>query len=337
MSVVVVTGAAGFIGFHVAKRLLEQGHRVIGVDNINAYYDVSLKQDRLSVLAQSGSGEWVFQKVDIADAQAVHDCLRGEDVDIIVHLGAQAGVRYSIEAPQAYIDSNITGTMTLLEVARQHAVSHFLFASSSSVYGNDASSPFDASKETADHPVSMYAATKRSNEMMAHTYAHLHGIPCSGLRFFTVYGPWGRPDMAPMKFAKAIMCGDPIDVYNQGEQHRDFTYIDDIVDGIVGLIPHPPTYTTQSGKLAPDSSTAPYRIYNIGAQTPVHLMTFIKTLEAALGKRANMNMLPAQPGDVAYTCADVTPLLDVTGYRPKTQLKSGLAEFARWYLSYYRR
>lgn len=336
MATIVVTGAAGFIGYHTAKALLLQGHRVIGLDNVNDYYAVSLKRDRLRQLS-SLDADWVFHEVDIAQRDAIFSCVDGEKIDYIVHLAAQAGVRYSIEAPQAYINANITGTLALLDLAKVHEVEHFLFASSSSVYGEDADSPFDSAVESADHPVSMYAATKRSNEMMAHVYAKLYGLPCSGLRFFTVYGPWGRPDMAPMKFANAILNGEPIDVYNRGEQYRDFTFIDDIVHGVVGLLPHKPAPLPPNTPLTSDRGRVPYRIYNIGAQTPVHLMSFITTLESVLGRKATLNMMPAQPGDVPYTCADVTPLVSVTGYRPSVSLSSGLADFGRWYLDYYKK
>ncbi len=333
MATILVTGAAGFIGYHTSAALLACGHKVIGIDNINDYYDISLKHERLSKLSNMGDS-WVFHKVCISDREAVFSLLAGEYVDYIIHLAAQAGVRYSIEAPQAYIDANITGTMTMLDVAREKKVKHFLFASSSSVYGEESDVPFNAGVSLAAHPISMYAATKRSNEMMAHVYAHLHGLPCTGLRFFTVYGPLGRPDMAPMKFAKALLDGDAIDVYNNGEQYRDFTYVGDIVEGILGLLDALPEPLNQEGRLPPDRGNAPYRVFNIGAQNPVHLMDFIRTLERTLGVKGKLNMLEAQPGDVPYTGADVSPLNTLTGYTPKTSLQEGLARFGEWYRSY---
>lgn len=332
---VLVTGAAGFIGFHAARALLERGDTVVGIDNLNSYYDVELKKARLARL--EGRNRFSFHKIDIADRDAVAALFGLEKFDRIVHLAAQAGVRYSIENPQAYLDSNIQGFLNILEGCRNSPVAHCVFASSSSVYGANTHMPFNE-RDGVDHPLSLYAATKKSNELMAHTYAHLYRVPLTGLRFFTVYGPWGRPDMAPFKFTKNILEGKPIDVYNHGHHARDFTFIDDIVEGVVRTVDAAaqPDPHWSSDKPRADTSSAPYRIYNIGNNTPVPLSNFIEIIEEATGKKAIRNLLPAQPGDVPETYADVDTLTQAVGFTPSTPLDVGLHRFVRWYREFYK-
>jgi len=329
-----VTGAAGFIGFHTAKALLDRGDTVIGVDNLNDYYDVSLKQARLTQL--EGRNGFGFIKSDLADRAAIKELFETEKFDRVVHLAAQAGVRYSIENPHAYVDSNLVGFTNILEGCRNNSVEHLVFASSSSVYGANTSMPFSV-HQNVDHPLSLYAATKKSNELMAHAYANLYQIPVTGLRFFTVYGPWGRPDMALFKFARAILDGEPIEVFNNGQHARDFTYIDDIVEGVVRSVDLVATPDPDWDDTMPDPATsaAPYRLYNIGNNNPVELMDFIAAIEKALGKTAEKVFLPLQPGDVPATYADIDALADAVGYRPKTNIEDGIAKFVDWYREYY--
>ena len=332
---ILITGAAGFIGFHVAKRLLEQGLEITGLDNLNDYYDVNLKKDRLQILEQQPG--FSFVKAALEDQSTIEALFDQEKFDLVIHLAAQAGVRYSLENPRAYINSNIMGFMNILEGCRNTSVKHLVYASSSSVYGANAKVPFAVS-DTVDHPVSLYAATKKSNELMAHTYSSLFGLPTTGLRFFTVYGPWGRPDMAYFSFTKSILEGKPIDVFNNGQMQRDFTYIDDIVEGIIlvsGHIPQPdPDWN--AGDPDPASSYAPYRLYNIGNHSPVELGLFIEIIEQALGKKAKKNLLPMQPGDVLRTFADVEDLTRDVGFKPATTLEAGLGSFITWFREYYR-
>jgi UDP-glucuronate 4-epimerase len=331
---VLVTGTAGFIGNFVAERLLARGDEVIGLDNVNDYYDTRLKEDRLGRIADhSGFTE---ARVSLEDRAAVAEVFERHRPDRVVHLAAQAGVRYSLENPHAYADSNLTGFLNILEGCRYHGVEHLVFASSSSVYGANTDMPFSV-HHNVDHPVSLYAATKKANELMAHTYCHLYGIPMTGLRFFTVYGPWGRPDMALFKFTKAILEDQPIDVYNHGRMQRDFTYIDDIVEGVVRVADRIPEANPDWSGDAPDpsSSYVPYRLYNIGNHSPVALMDFIATLERALGKEAEKNYLPMQPGDVHATYADVADLQEAVGFSPDTPLQTGIERFVDWYRAYY--
>ncbi len=334
---VLITGCAGFIGFHLARKLCLENPswRVHGVDNVNAYYDPSLKEDRLKLLTHHDN--LTFHHTDIADRAAMEDLFKTAEPDVVINLAAQAGVRYSLENPYAYIDSNITGFLNILEGCRHHGVKHLLFASSSSVYGANTKLPFSEHDRT-DHPVSLYAATKKSNEMMAHSYASMYGLPCTGLRFFTVYGPWGRPDMALFKFTRAIYDGAPIDIYNDGKMRRDFTYIDDIAEGVSRLIDLPPTGNSAWSGDAPDTATslAPYRIYNIGNNRPEDLMEMIGMLEEEIGIKALKNMLPMQTGDVEATFADTDDLARLTGFKPYTPLKVGIASFIRWYREYYK-
>ncbi|MDT9805697.1 NAD-dependent epimerase [Klebsiella oxytoca] len=329
-----VTGAAGFIGFHACKRLLQAGHEVVGLDNMNDYYDVNLKQARLDLLQ---SPLFCFHKIDLADREGIAQLFAHEKFNRVIHLAAQAGVRYSLENPFAYADSNLIGYLNILEGCRHNHVEHLLYASSSSVYGLNRKMPF-STDDSVDHPVSLYAATKKANELMAHTYSHLYGIPTTGLRFFTVYGPWGRPDMALFKFTKAMLEGKSIDVYNYGKMKRDFTYIDDIVEAIVrmqDIIPQPnPEWTVETG--SPADSSAPYRVYNIGNSSPVELMDYITALEEALGMVAEKNMMPIQPGDVLETSADTKPLYDMVGFRPQTTVSQGVKNFVDWYKAYYK-
>ena len=329
-----VTGVAGFIGFHVAERLLAAGHQVTGLDNLNDYYDVNLKLSRLALLQAKPA--FNFVQGDLADRSLVASLFAQEQFQRVIHLGAQAGVRYSLENPHAYADANLVGHLNILEGCRQQKIEHLLYASSSSVYGLNRKTPF-STDDSVDHPVSLYAATKKANELMSHSYAHLYGLPCTGLRFFTVYGPWGRPDMALFKFTKAILAGQPIDVYNFGEMKRDFTFIDDIAEAIIRLadvIPQPnAAWTVESG--SPAESSAPYRVYNIGNSQPVELKTFIHELEKALGVPAQMNLLPLQPGDVLETSADTSALEAVIGFKPQTPLAQGLGQFVRWYRAFY--
>lgn len=334
---ILVTGAAGFIGFHVCQYLLSRGEEIVGIDNINDYYDPKLKHGRLNELAKHPqSANFQFIKMDIAHRDEMELMFTQHKFDKVVHLAAQAGVRYSIENPHAYIDSNIVGFTNILEGCRHHKVQHLVYASSSSVYGANESMPFSVS-DNVDHPVSLYAASKKANELMAHTYSHLYDLPTTGLRFFTVYGPWGRPDMALFKFTKAIIADEPIKVYNYGNHRRDFTYIDDIVSGIIATLDHNAASNPKWSGASPDpsSSKAPWRIYNIGAQTPVNLLDFITTLENALGKQAVKEMLPIQAGDVPDTFADVQALVDEVGYQPKTKLADGINNFVAWYQGFY--
>jgi len=335
MSKILVTGAAGFIGFHLAKRLLEQGDRVVGFDSLNDYYDVSLKQARLGLL--EGLEGFSFVRGDLSDREGMARLFAEQGFDKVVHLAAQAGVRYSLVNPHAYIDCNIVGFMNILEGCRHNGVEHLVYASSSSVYGANTRMPFSV-HHNVDHPVSLYAATKKANELMAHTYASLYRLPCTGLRFFTVYGPWGRPDMALFLFTRAILEGRPIDVYNEGRMRRDFTYIDDIVEGVArvtDLAPAPdPTWSGDTPD--PGTSYAPYRIYNIGNNSPVELLRFIEVLEEKLGRKAVRNLLPIQPGDVPATCADVDDLMRDAGFAPKTTIEEGISNFVEWYRDYYK-
>ncbi len=346
---ILVTGTAGFIGFFLAKRLLEKGYEVVGLDNINDYYDVKLKYGRLRDLGiAEDEVEYAkrvesikfenhsFYRIDLADCEAMESLFKSEKFDAVCNLAAQAGVRYSLENPAAYVQSNLTGFANILEKCRDHEVENLCYASSSSVYGLNKSMPFRVS-DSVDHPVSLYAATKKSNELMAHTYSHLYGIKTTGLRFFTVYGPWGRPDMAPMLFADAILHDRPINVFNYGKMQRDFTYIDDIVEGVVRVIEHPAEPAKDFDYRDPDpaSSPAPYRVYNIGNGRPVKLLDFITTLEKHLGKKAQMNMMPMQPGDVEATWADTSALEKDVGYRPSTDLDRGIGEFVKWYREFY--
>ncbi|WP_455424690.1 NAD-dependent epimerase [Dryocola sp. LX212] len=330
-----VTGAAGFIGFHVSERLLAAGHQVIGIDNLNDYYDVNLKLARLDLLKPHA--RFQFEKIELADRAAMEKLFATQKFDRVIHLAAQAGVRYSIDNPHAYADANLIGHLNVLEGCRHNKVGHLLYASSSSVYGLNRKLPF-STDDSVDHPVSLYAATKKANELMSHTYSHLYGLPTTGLRFFTVYGPWGRPDMALFKFTRAIVEGNSIDVYNHGQMRRDFTYIDDIAEAIVRLqdvIPQPdPAWTVEQG--TPATSSAPYRVYNIGNSSPVTLMDYITALETALGKVAQKNMMPMQPGDVLETSADTSALYDVIGFKPQTGVAQGVANFVEWYKTFYK-
>ena len=331
---VLVTGAAGFIGFHTAKKLVERGDEVVGLDNLNEYYDVKLKRARLARLEPDAG--FKFVKLDLADRGGIAQLFAAERFERVVHLGAQAGVRYSIENPFAYTDSNVTGTMTILEGCRQQGVEHLVFASTSSVYGANTKMPFSV-HQNVDHPLSLYAATKKANELMAHTYASLYRLPVTGLRFFTVYGPYGRPDMALFIFTKNILAGKPIDVFNYGKHRRDFTYVDDIVGGVVAALDKVATPNEDWSGDAPDPGTspAPYRIYNIGNQQPVELMHYIEVLEECLGRKSEKNLLPLQLGDVPDTWADVEDLVTDVGYRPSTPVEVGVRRFVEWYLEYY--
>ena len=332
---VLVTGAAGFIGFHTVNALLARGDEVVGLDNLSAYYDVTLKDARLKNLASHRN--FRFIKADLKDRAAVESVFREHRPQRVIHLAAQAGVRHSLTHPHDYGDANLTGFLNVLEACRHGKVDHLLFASSSSVYGANSRTPFSV-HDNVDHPVSLYAATKKANELMAHAYAHLYALPVTGLRFFTVYGPWGRPDMSPFLFAGKILKGEPIDVFNHGEHQRDFTYIDDVVEGVVrtlDLTPRPdPNWS--GDKPDPASSNAPYRLYNIGNHTPVGLMDYIAIIEKAVGKKARLNLLPKQPGDVDVTFADVSELKAATGFEPKTPLAEGIAKFVAWYRDYYK-
>ncbi len=335
---VLVTGAAGFIGSFVSAFLIERGDEVIGIDNLNDYYDVSLKEARLERVASlPDADKFTFIKMGVEDRPAMEALFAEHKFDKVVHLAAQAGVRYSLENPHAYIDANIVGFMNVLEGCRHNDVKHLVYASSSSVYGANESMPF-AVEDNVDHPVSLYAASKKANELMAHTYSHLYGLPTTGLRFFTVYGPWGRPDMALFLFTKAILEDKPIKVFNYGNHRRDFTYIDDIVAGVIATLDNDAKGDENwSGENPnPGSSKAPWKVYNIGAQTPVHLLTYIETLENALGKTAEKEMLPMQKGDVPDTFADVEALVKDTGYRPKTDIATGIGKFVEWYRDFYK-
>ncbi len=328
---ILVTGAAGFIGFSLAERLLRQGADVFGIDNLSPYYDVSLKQARLALLHRHP--RFRFAQIDIAERAAVERLFAGERFEVVVHLAAQAGVRYSLEAPFAYIDANLVGFANVIEGAKAQPVGHFVFASSSSVYGASRKLPFSES-DKADQPLTLYGATKRANELAAHSYAHLFGLPSTGLRFFTVYGPWGRPDMALFKFTRGILAGEPIPVYDEGRMVRDFTYIDDVVEAITRVMAVPPV----TGGGEPDdeeASHAPYRILNVGNNCPVELLDYVRTLEGCLGRKAELRLLPMQPGDIAATMADVSRLEAVTGFRPATGVDQGIRRFVDWYLGHY--
>ena len=332
---ILVTGTAGFIGHHLALRLLARGDNVVGIDNLNNYYDVTLKENRLKRLAPNAN--FKFIKLDLADKAGMAELFAAEKFDVVVNLAAQAGVRYSMENPHAYIDANLVGFTNVLEGCRHNKVKHLVFASSSSVYGANTKLPFSES-DSVDHPISLYAASKKANELMAHTYASLFGLPCTGLRFFTVYGPWGRPDMALFLFTKAILADEPIKVFNHGKMVRDFTYIDDIVEGVVRLLDKPAQPDPGWSSATPDPATsfAPYRIFNIGNNTPVELMRYIHALETELGKTAKMEMLGMQMGDVPATSADVSRLEAWVDFRPKTKVEEGIAKFVAWYRDYYR-
>ena len=329
-----VTGAAGFIGFHVVQRLVAQGHEVVGIDNLNDYYDVNLKKARLSLLNELEL--FHFEQLDLADRDGIATLFSREKFARVIHLAAQAGVRYSIDNPMAYADANLVGHLTILEGCRNTNVEHLVYASSSSVYGLNNKTPF-ATSDAVDHPISLYAATKKSNELMSHTYSHLYGLPTTGLRFFTVYGPWGRPDMALFKFTKAIFEGQTIDIYNHGDMRRDFTYIDDIVEGVIrvqNIVPMSNSeWRVETGNAA--SSSAPYRVFNIGHGQPVKLMSFVESLEQAIGLEARKHMMPMQPGDVYQTYADVEDLFSATGYKPQVKVEEGVQRFVDWYRSYY--
>jgi len=334
MSKILVTGAAGFIGFHLSQRLLERGDEVVGLDNLNDYYDVQLKKDRLAQLVKLSN--FRFVEMDLADRQKMPELFAREKFDKVVNLAAQAGVRYSLENPHAYVDANLVGFVNVLEGCRHSGVKHLVFASSSSVYGANTRMPFSI-HHNVDHPVSLYAATKKANELMAHTYSHLYRLPCTGLRFFTVYGPWGRPDMAMFLFTRAILAGEPINIFNHGKMQRDFTYIDDIVEGVVRV-----TDNIAAGNPAwdgdspdPGTSYAPYRNYNIGNNNPVELMHLVATIEQAIGQTAQKEYLPLQPGDVPTTYADVDDLVADVGFKPATSIEDGVAKFVAWYREYY--
>lgn len=346
---ILVTGSAGFIGFHLVNRLVREGYEVVGLDNINAYYDVGLKYARLSfsgidkdrieynrLLKSTEFGNYRFIKLDLEDADNLNSLITTEEFDVVCNLAAQPGVRYSLENPQAYINSNIVGFANLIEACRRIQVKHFVFASSSSVYGMNEHTPF-STHDNVDHPISLYAASKKSNELMAHTYSHLFNIPTTGLRFFTAYGPWGRPDMALFLFTDAILKGNPIKIFNFGKMKRDFTYIDDIIEGVIRVIEKPAEPNPKWDVLnpTPASSRAPYRIYNIGNNNAVNLMDFVEAIEAALGKTAKKELLPLQPGDVVETFADVSDLVNDFGYQPLTNISEGVAAFIDWYKSYY--
>lgn len=334
MSEILVTGAAGFIGMHACERLLARGETVFGIDNLNAYYDVALKEARLAQLA--AHPRFKFERMDVADREGMVALFERTRPRRVLHLAAQAGVRYSIQAPHAYVDSNLAGFVNVLEGCRAHPVEHLVYASSSSVYGGNAKLPF-SERDAVDHPISLYAATKRANELMAHTYSHLFGMPATGLRFFTVYGPWGRPDMALFKFTKAILAGETIDVYGHGKLLRDYTYVDDIVEGVLRVLDKPATPDPGYDPLAPNPATsaAPHRVFNIGNSTPTILTDYIAALESALGMKAVQRMLPEQPGDMHSTAADTTALAQWVGFAPATPVREGVARFINWYRNFY--
>lgn len=331
---VLVTGAAGFIGAALSASLLERGDQVVGIDNLNAYYDVGLKKARLERL--TGHAQFTFMQTDVSSREKTAELFSGQRFDVVAHLAAQAGVRYSIDNPHAYAESNLDGFLNILEGCRQAGIGHLVYASSSSVYGASVKPPF-SENDNVDHPVSLYAATKKANELMAHSYAHLYRLPCTGLRFFTVYGPWGRPDMAYYKFTRGILAGEPIPVFNHGDMVRDFTYIDDIVGGVVRVIDQPaaPDPAWDPASPSPARSNAPYRIYNIGNNRPVPLLHFIAVLEQCLGRKAVLDMLPMQAGDVPATAASIDALEAATGFAPSTPIETGLARFVEWYRAYY--
>jgi len=332
---ILVTGVAGFIGFHLARRILEEGGHVIGIDNMNLYYDAGLKKDRLKILSEYK--KFLFNKVDISSINELKNIFENNSIDIVVNLAAQAGVRYSLENPSVYVDSNLSGFVNLLECCRYNKVKHLVFASSSSVYGANIKRPFSV-HHNVDHPVSLYAATKKANELMAHAYSHLFGLPCTGLRFFTVYGPWGRPDMAPFLFTKAILEEKPIKVFNQGKMQRDFTYIDDIIEGVIRVIDKIPEPDPDWSGNNPDPGTSytAYKIYNIGNNNPVELMEFIKIIEKTTKKQAKKEFCELQPGDVRATFANIDDLVNDIGFKPSTSLKTGIKHFVEWYKDYYR-
>ena len=332
---ILITGVAGFIGSTLAMRVLARGDTVFGIDNLNTYYDVTLKQARLDRLTAIRGFD--FAKLDIVDRAAMQELFSTQHFDAVMHLAAQAGVRYSIENPSAYVDANLVGFANVMEGCRRSSVGHFVYASSSSVYGANVKLPF-SENDSVDHPVSLYAATKKANELMAHSYAHLYGLPCTGLRFFTVYGPWGRPDMALFKFTRGILAGEPIPVFNRGEMVRDFTYVDDIVEGVLRVIDQPaaPDPGWKAEAPASASSRAPYRVYNIGNNQPVKLTRYIEVLEQCLGKKAVLDLLPMQPGDVPATTADVSALAKAVGFAPSTSVEAGVSRFVEWYRDYYR-
>uniref|UniRef100_A0A7C4EJ79 NAD-dependent epimerase n=1 Tax=Fundidesulfovibrio putealis TaxID=270496 RepID=A0A7C4EJ79_9BACT len=330
-----ITGAAGFIGFHLSRRLLEMGHQVVGLDNLNPYYSVALKKDRLKMLQQHE--QFTFVKEDLSDQEAIANLFSNNQFSHVVNLAAQAGVRYSLENPMAYVQSNIVGFTNLLEGCRHNNVKHFVFASSSSVYGLNTNMPFSV-HNNVDHPISLYAASKKSNELMAHSYSYLFGLPCTGLRFFTVYGPWGRPDMALFLFTKAILADEPIQVFNHGKMRRDFTYIDDIVEGVIRVTLNIPQANPawDSNKPDPGTSVCPYKLYNIGNNNVVELSAYIEAIEKALGKKAKKIMLPMQPGDVPATFANVDDLMHDVGFKPSTSIEYGIERFISWYRDYYK-
>ena len=332
---ILVTGAAGFIGAHCVLRLLRDGHQVCGLDNFNDYYEPQLKHDRVSWV-QEQVGRFQLERVDLADAAAIEALFAREQPQVVIHLAAQAGVRYSLENPRAYLDSNLSGFLNILESCRRHPVQHLIYASSSSVYGANQHTPYSV-RDGVNHPLSLYAATKKANELMAHSYSHLFGIPCTGLRFFTVYGPWGRPDMSPIQFARAIAEAQPLKLFNYGEHQRDFTYIDDIIESITRLIERPPQANPEWDRETPDpaSSMAPWRIFNIGGQHPVELKAYLALLEKHLGQTAVVELLPLQPGDVLNTCADASDLAQATGFQPRIALDEGLGRFVAWFRDYY--
>ena len=332
---ILVTGAAGFIGFHLSKRLLADGFHVFGVDILNDYYDVNIKKDRLKRLGQNS--RFSFFKTDLSDLAGMTQIFDSHEIDAVVNLAAQAGVRYSLINPHAYVESNLVGFVNVLECCRHHHIKHLVFASSSSVYGANTNMPFSV-HDNVDHPVSLYAATKKSNELMAHTYSHLYNLPCTGLRFFTVYGPWGRPDMALFLFTKAILDDEPIKVFNHGKMRRDFTYIDDIVEGIVRVINAVPEPNPDWSGDAPDPGTSykPYRIFNIGNNNPVELTQFIEAIENALGQKAKKDFMDIQPGDVAETYANIDDLYNAVGFKPETSIEEGIGKFIEWYREYYK-
>lgn len=331
---VLVTGAAGFIGYSLCQRLLDRGDSVMGIDNLNDYYDVTLKEARLTRLTSRGN--FLFQRLDLSDREGMNDLFEREGFERVVNLAAQAGVRYSLENPYAYVESNLVGFLNVLEGCRYTNVEHLVYASSSSVYGANATMPFSV-HDNVDHPLSMYAASKKANELMAHTYSNLYGLPTTGLRFFTVYGPWGRPDMALFIFTRKILAGEPIDVFNYGKHRRDFTYIDDIVEGVIRVLDQVATPNPNWSGLAPDPGTsrAPYRLYNIGNHQPVELERYIAVLEEYLGRKAERNLLPLQPGDVPDTYADVTDLIAAVDYQPTTPVEEGIGRFVEWYRDFY--
>ena len=331
---ILVTGAAGFIGFHVCQRLLTRGETVVGIDNLNSYYDVSLKQARLAQL--EAVPNFSFHRLDISDRPAISNFFTAHSFDRVIHLAAQAGVRYSLKNPHTYVDSNLVGFVNILEGCRQLEIRHLVFASSSSVYGASSRVPF-STHDSVDHPISLYAATKKANELLAHSYSHLYRLPMTGLRFFTVYGPWGRPDMAPVLFTEAILAGQPIQVFNYGKMKRDFTYVDDVVEGVIRVLDREPTPDPiwSSDHPTANTSSAPYRIYNIGNHQPVELLNFIEVLEASLGRKAVKQLLPMQPGEVLSTYADVSDLMQDTGFQPSTPLEVGVQQFVGWYRQYY--